>query len=119
MTFEVGDIVEYRNPYWPSNTVVRGPLFMNSGYLSVANIVIGFENQTRLTLIQKAPKPFYTNHTREMPVDGDVAAYRSGLTHWYRIRDQWIDKDNARFTPALHSGPQFTLILDGETGKPV
>ena len=129
-----GDILEYADPKDPS-VITRGPVrevetVAGRRWLMFGSSVIrtpsGDANDhndrlSRLTLVERVPRPVYVNHIRTEPVPGDVMREEDpeGATTWLMDSFQtWQSKDSTHQQSRGFQWP-LTLLVDGETGQVV
>lgn len=130
---EVGDVVELS---WPSlsdpqvSHKVQGPVkpydpFGTSLFLGPycvrdirGNPVHG-EKRT-LTVISRAPRPFYVNHSRTEPARGDVVrAAEGGIwagTIWIKTDKYWHSSGDMAYR-RQEMPTRLHLLVDGTTGQ--
>lgn len=126
---KAGDVIELSEPdgEYP-DVVVRGPLHEINGFLCLGDNVVRHANGSafwgalrNLTFISRATPPappFYVNHTRTEPVDGDLArdAFDPSSTEvFFREDDDWYGKSGEYFTRS-ELPEQLRLLVDGDTG---
>jgi hypothetical protein len=136
-----GDVVELRLDEWPPGQAIRGPLVLSKTYPGVLEIQIPghasrywvrTENRgpfnpgnRTLTVVSRAPKPLYVNHTRTEPVPGDVvrAAEGDGSETYHYVRIDfgapWGATTGGKRYPREHIPARLRLLVDGETGMTV
>lgn len=137
-----GDIVRVSWQYGAAEHTVEGPVCLRNGAVHLASsMVLGTELGTergepwpgehrRLTVVKRAPRPFYTNCDREGPVIGDVATTTSQLddsprvgvapSTWAYTAQGWMSTTTGRpIGDPLHGMPagSSVLLLNGTTGK--
>lgn len=119
-----GDVVELR---FRSGSIVRGPLTRFGPGLGIADVGRSVRDgggyppdAEGLTVISRAPRPLYVNHSRTTPVVGDVVRSADPANNqWMLIsRGRWVSIDgNACARKEL---PQrLVLLVDGLTGAVV
>lgn len=126
-----GDVVEVVEDEYP-DTITRGALhFDKFGNLTLGRAFIVrtrgggvWRAERSVTVISRAPKLFYVNHSRTLPTPGDVAAAVDGPTvnEWrptwtWSIRGEWVSTHTGWAT-VLPPGP-LKLLVDGNTGQVV
>lgn len=142
-TLNPGDVVTMTSTRWPEDSAVTGKLIINNAgslFLPLPDdrgYVVRYENGSpfmaidrTVTVVKRAPVPFYTNSDREKPVPGDVAVNEKGEVRtaqptmvatggmgwwgWHTELGGHLWTDLRCFRP---DGTQLTLIADGTTGK--
>lgn len=126
-----GDVVELK---MASGTIIRGPLapgawtkmgleIVDAGWM-VRDAQGGIPTNLReirrdiaLTVISRAPRPLYVNHSRTEPVPGDVVRPADGTKSVaFRRIEGWIWPNG---TTARLDTYGLRLLVDGETGEAV
>jgi hypothetical protein len=132
-----GDIVELTDTDW-KEAVIRGPLWLDVDRLVVGVYLVrdrdgspyAAEDRT-LTVISRAPRPFYVNHDREHPEPGDAVRDADDCTddRWWRYISfaatteyPWELGVSREVGPTHYhrdSLPRrLRLLIDGTTGLP-
>lgn len=135
-----GDVVELAVDWW-RGAVIRGPLWSRDGS---SNLTVGpcdvrnrdgspyLEEGRTLTVISRAPRPFYVNHHRDHSEPGDAVRDADDDTddRWWRYDEQMTSSQYAweLGARAIAVGPRryrrdslprrLRLLIDGATGLP-
>lgn len=122
-----GDIVSLEHPDWKGNPIQgrvydygTGPSV--GGYVLrwMGNSVTDYWYSGTIALIEKAPEPYYNNHSRTAPVEGDIAIDDDDLGQFVLTFDgeHWRRRGGgSTYNYAMKCAKTRTLIIDGETGK--
>lgn len=131
-----GDVVEYRRDEWPEGAVVRAPLergsyddtlYVLGGHFGVVGAKgAPYDRRATLTVVSRAPRSLYVNHSRTSPVPGDVVRdadsddpLRLWITTSNEDGDTWWVNHDADWCDAESLPTRLRLLVDGETGEVV
>jgi hypothetical protein len=121
------DVVEITSPTQPG-FLTRGPLVADGygglrvGVMLVRTIAgeVGITLERDgydLTVVSRAPRPLYVNHSRTEPTCGDTANPSDGTSSVaFRTATGWIWPNGTSARPGEHG---LRLLVDGETGQVV
>ncbi len=132
-----GDEVQLKLPDWP-NVTISGPVQADDQgcclaigpFTLVSNGDSALPEGAQLTITKLAPRPFYANHERQEPVQGDVARDADTPERRTYLFDGacWHSSDGARNLVRLkddvspmgriHLPANLLLLVDGDTGLP-
>ncbi len=126
-SLRVGDEVELRLDEFPDFIATgkvrcddQGCCLALGPWPLVTNGTSAMQPGWHLTVTKMAPRPFYTNHEREEPIENDIARdaiSASRTTYTYSGGRWWLIKDGS-FAVAAALPESLILLVDGDTGLP-